>query len=448
MSSVIDPTDQSKVLADDLWALDARNPRNWPRSKKWAAVSVVSMYTIVAAIVSSMMAPALPNIAEQFRIVSETEIALTLSIFLLSFAISPLFYAPLSEMYGRIWVLHINNMLFVMFNLGCAFAPSKAILLGFRFLCGWAGGAPIAIGGGVVGDVFAAEDRALAMAIYTLGPVVAPAIGPAIGGFMSETVGWRYLFVFVAGLSAVASVVGVLLYRETYAPAIRLRFAKEAGDHLLTNLRRPFILLTRSVICLTLSGIYYLMFATFPGLFNDVYHFRTGVSGLAYLGVGIGFSVATAMGGHYGNKVYHALAARNGGQGKPEMRVPAILFGAFIVPIGLFWYGWSAEAKIHWIMPIIGTGIFGFGAMLTFLPIHLYLVDTFTYAASALSAASVTRSMLAFAFPLFGTQMFDALGLGPGNSLLAALAIVMGVPFPIWIWFYGERLRAQSSLTR
>jgi hypothetical protein len=56
--------------------------------------------------------------------------------------------------------------------------------------------------------------------------------------------------------------------------------------------------------------------------------------------------------------------------------------------------------------------------------------------------------MLAFAFPLLGPQMFDALGLGVGNSLLAALAIVMGIPFPIFIWFYGERLRARSSLMR
>jgi hypothetical protein len=105
------------------------------------------------------------------------------------------------------------------------------------------------------------------------------------------------------------------------------------------------------------------------------------------------------------------------------------------------------------------------------LPIHLYLVDTFTHAASALSAASVrllavfypaivcaesavnrrmqvSRSLLAFAFPLFGAQMFRALGLGVGNSLLAVLAIVMGVPFPIFIWFYGERLRARSSMMK
>jgi len=44
--------------------------------------------------------------------------------------------------------------------------------------------------------------------------------------------------------------------------------------------------------------------------------------------------------------------------------------------------------------------------------------------------------------------MFDALGLGVRRSLIATIAIVMGVPFPIFLWFYGERLRARSSLTR
>lgn len=58
------------------------------------------------------------------------------------------------------------------------------------------------------------------------------------------------------------------------------------------------------------------------------------------------------------------------------------------------------------------------------------------------------RSLLGFAFPLFGSQMFSKLGLGGGNSLLAGLAIVLGIPFPIFLWFYGEKMRANSSLAR
>lgn len=62
--------------------------------------------------------------------------------------------------------------------------------------------------------------------------------------------------------------------------------------------------------------------------------------------------------------------------------------------------------------------------------------------------SQVSRSLVGFAFPLFGQQMFDALGYGGGNSLLAGLAIVLGIPFPIWLWYYGEQMRMKSSLTR
>jgi len=114
----------------------------------------------------------------------------------------------------------------------------------------------------------------------------------------------------------------------------------------------------------------------------------------------------------------------------------------------LVWYGWSAEAKLHWMMPIVGTGIYGFAMMTTFLPILLYLVDTFIYAASATAAASLFRSLLGFAFPLFGQQMFNALGSGFANTLLACFAIALGIPFPLWLYFKGEAIRTRSDLSR
>ncbi|KAF5344365.1 hypothetical protein D9758_013250 [Tetrapyrgos nigripes] len=192
----------------------------------------------------------------------------------------------------------------------------------------------------------------------------------------------------------------------------------------------------------------HLMFATFSELFGEVYGFDIGIGGLVYLGLGVGFISATWVGAKSADQMYHYLARKNGGVGKPEMRIPVLFFGSLVVPVGLFWYGWSAQAKIHWIMPIIGTAIFGFGLMTSFLPIQLYLVDTFTYAASALSAASTIRSLFGFGFPLFTGQMFDALGIGGGNSLLAGLAIVLGVPFPVWLYFNGEKMRARSKLAR
>ncbi|KAG1753909.1 major facilitator superfamily domain-containing protein [Suillus paluster] len=464
--------DKSHDQGDD-WEHDPMNPRNWSPAKKWIATSLVSLYTFVTPLASSIMAPGLPDVAIKFGITDPTVIALTLSVFLLSFAIGPLFAAPLSEVYGRVWVLHLGNLFFLAFNLGCALSPNTVSFIVFRFLAGFAGSAPIACGGGVISDLFAERERASAMALYSIGPLIGPAIGPVMGGFISESVGIQYVFYVVIVICGVAAMLGIPLLRESYAPVIKLRLDKMARDpektpvghpvahhkdkwaHLWTDLKRPVILLTRSFICFMLSlymalmyGIYYLMFATFPDLFSKVYHFSIGIGGLAYLGIGFGFLTATLFGAKLSDKIYIYLAAKNGGEGKPEMRVPALIFGSFFVPVGLFWYGWSAQAEVHFMMPIIGTAIFGFGLMTTFLPIQLYLVDTFTYAASAVAAASTFRSLLGFAFPLFGQQMFATLGYGGGNSLLAGLAIIIGIPFPIWIYYAGERIRAKSSLTR
>ncbi|CCM06195.1 uncharacterized protein FIBRA_08438 [Fibroporia radiculosa] len=457
---------------EESWSDDPINPRNWSLGKKWTMVLVVSLYAFVTPLASSMMAPGLPDIAEHYMIMNSTVVALTLSIFLLTFAFGPLIFGPLSEIFGRTWVFHISNIFFLAFNLGCAYAQNTGTLIGFRLLAGFVGSAPITVGGGTVSDLFSERDRASAMAVFTIGPLVAPVVGPIAGGFITETIGFKYVFVIIAGLCFLAGLFGIPFLRETYAPVIRLRRAKRSGDaerairelfpeydnklqRMWADMTRPFILLTRSLVCFVLSlylalmyGIYYLMFTTFPQLFIGTYHFTTGTSGLAYIGLGLGFMSATVVGASVADRLYKSLARRNNGIAKPEMRIPALFFGSLFVPIGLFWYGWSAQAGLHWIMPIIGTAIFGFGTMTAYLPIQLYLVDTFTHAASATAAGSVFRSLLGFAFPLFGEQMFTRLGYGGGNSLLAGLGIVIGIPFPIWLYITGERVRARNKLSR
>lgn len=75
------------------------------------------------------------------------------------------------------------------------------------------------------------------------------------------------------------------------------------------------------------------------------------------------------------------------------------------------------------------------------MPIQLYLVDAFTiYAASALAANTVLRSLVGAILPLAGRQMYMTLGLGWGNSLLAFIALAM-CPIPLIFYKYGERIR-------
>ncbi|KAJ7260114.1 multidrug resistance protein 4 [Mycena rebaudengoi] len=473
-ASLSEKTTQLASELDEKWAADPQNPRNWTTGRKWTAAGVVASYNFIAPFGSSIVSPALSDIAHHYHMTSPTLIAMTLSVYVLAFAVGPLIFGPLSEHFGRVWVLHLGNLAVVAFALGCAFAPTANALIVFRFLCGIAVSPPLACGGGCISDLFEERDRAAAMSLFIFGPLLGPVIGPIAGGFISECLGFRWIFIVLALIAGGLALLGIPLLRETYAPVLRARQLKKefvepdaerlrevaavtaqegVSEKIWINLSRAVILLTTSFICFILSlynslmyGVYFLMFVTFPPLFVDTYGFSVGISGLTYLGLGIGFFLASAIGAVINKQFYVKLAERNGGIGKPEFRIPAMIFGSLFVPVGLLWYGWSAAAKLHWIMPIMGTGIFAFGFTSTFIPLQLYLVDTFTYSASALAATSVLRSIFGFVFPLFAKKMFEAMGTGGGNSFLAGMCILIGIPFPIWIYFHGEKIRARSSL--
>jgi hypothetical protein len=148
------PTEDDPYLVTWNGPNDPANPRNWTFKRKWAAVFVVSSFTFISPVSSSMVAPALSQVAKDLGIKSSFETAMVLSIFVLSYAIGPLLFGPLSEVYGRVRVLQLSNLLYFIFNLGCAFAQTGTQMLVFRFLAGFGGSAMLALGGGILADCF------------------------------------------------------------------------------------------------------------------------------------------------------------------------------------------------------------------------------------------------------------------------------------------------------
>jgi hypothetical protein len=162
--------------------------------------------------------------------------------------------------------------------------------------------------------------------------------------------------------------------------------------------------------------------------------------------MGVGFFLGTQITAPLNDMLYRRLKKGNNGVGKPEFRVPIMVPASLLVPIGLFMYGWGAQAAVHWIVPNIGAALFCGGVIIGFQCIQTYLVDSYTrYAASAIAAATVLRSLAGFGFPLFAPAMYNALDYGWGNSLLAFVALGLGVPAPLLLWKYGEGLRARSQ---
>jgi hypothetical protein len=86
------------------------------------------------------------------------------------------------------------------------------------------------------------------------------------------------------------------------------------------------------------------------------------ISNLHYISIAIGFTASGQIGGRIMDRIYRSLSKEAGGKGLPEFRIPYMLPGMIIMPMGLFWYGWSAERKLHWVMVNFGVVIFTLGS--------------------------------------------------------------------------------------
>lgn len=353
---------------------------------------------------SSFFAPGVPDVMFEFKESSNTLAAFVVSVYILGFAIGPLIIAPMSELYGRKWIYNICNLLFVVMSIICAVSKNMGMLVAFRFLAGCCGAAPLTIGGGTIADMFPQQERAGAMALWSMGPLLGPVVGPVAAGFLVDAKGWRWVF-WVLSIAAGVFSLGFLIFgKETYHPTIleakAARLRKETGN---PNLRskmahdippkevfmraivRPMKMLIFSPIVALMSiyvavnyGILYLLFTTITFVFQGQYGFSSSMVGLSFLGAGVGMITGMVALGIMSDKIIKKKQAK--GATKPEHRLPIILTlpGAIALPIGIFLYGWTTYYKVHWIVPIIGTGFVGLGNLTGMMTIQTYMVDAFT----------------------------------------------------------------------
>lgn len=333
-------------------------------------------------------------------------------------------------------------------------------------------------------DLFRKEERGLPLAVVNMGPVVGSCLGPIAGGYITDYTTWRWTLWSTSIGAGIFLVMCFIIDRETYAPVILQRrkdaIVKEVRNSGLGNLEkkgmviyktpfekdneslgqryrrtliRPLYFLCTQPIVQTLAcyygylyGIVYLILASFASLWTNHYHMKLSTGTLNYIAPCCGYLAGATVCALLTDKIYRYQVARNNGVGKPEFRLPIMIPASFLVPIGLFWYGWTAQYQTHWIIPDIGVALPLMGATIVFQGVSAYLMDTYpTYAASANGTVYILRGLTGFGFPLFSPQMFANLGYGWGNSVLAFIALIIGCPIPFILWRYGERLRAASS---
>ncbi|KAK5248417.1 hypothetical protein LTR40_011744, partial [Exophiala xenobiotica] len=243
---------------------------------------------------------------------SQEVFLLGLTFFVLGFGTGPLIFAPLSEVLGRRNILLIALVFYTLWTGVCIAAQNIQTLIVFRALAGTIGSAAMVIPGGQIADMFEAEQRGVAMAVFSAAPFLGPTLGPFIGGFLSDGAGWRWLFGLLTLYAGCLTVLGIIFVPETYAPVLlRNRgklLSKVTGKTYMTKidldhppdfhrmvrnaLVLPWALLFREPVVLLLTiymavvyGTLYLCFAAFPIVFQQGHGWNAGVGGLAFLGI-------------------------------------------------------------------------------------------------------------------------------------------------------------------
>jgi multidrug resistance protein len=143
-----------------------------------------------------MLAPSVPQVLETFRPDGSDRAlgSFCVTVYILGFCVGPLLLGPLSDVYGRATLLRFCIVFFTVLTVACAVASSLEMLIAFRFLAGMFGGAPMAIGGAVIADMYPSGARGRPMAWYSAGTMLGPTLGPVLGGLIDGTLGWRWVF--------------------------------------------------------------------------------------------------------------------------------------------------------------------------------------------------------------------------------------------------------------
>jgi MFS family permease len=307
---------------------DLENPREWPKTFKWAIVLLlacmafavsVDLLLIKANRMERLMkcrtftcigivplASSIVRDLDHSHTPDSSASALLVTIWELGEAAGPLLIAPLSEVFGRYPVMNGCNILFITATILAALSQSTQSLIALRALTGLAVASNV-LNPAILGDIFESDERGSPMSLIMLAPLIGGAIGPAISGAIAETLGWREVLFIAAGLAFACEILFLTCFRETYKVAIlRNRVAsqaREAGGHpsglasdhksfgkLWESITRPAQVLCGSSVLLALSvfgsitfSYFYVMSITLADILRDRYGFSPALTGLSFM---------------------------------------------------------------------------------------------------------------------------------------------------------------------
>lgn len=365
----------------------------------------------------------------------------------------------------------------MIFIMASALAPNIGAQLVFRFIAGFFGSTPLTCAGGSISDLWSPMERVYAFPVFANAAFMGPIFGPVVGGFIGESklVSWRWTEWATLIISGLILTSIVFLQPETYAPillkwkAAHLRSLTGDGryraeveireDNIWLRLKRamyrPFILTFQEpvimLLALYLTVIYIILFTFLNGytfIFAETYGFSEGITGLSFIGIGIGLCLASLLVPfiyRFAKKDLAKIKAQGGTRLPPEFRLWFAMLGAPAIPISLFWMGWTARPSISYWSPLIASVVFGYGILCVFISSYQYIIDSYeTYSASALASVTLIRYVAAGGSVEYAIPFYTNLGVPWTCTILGAISALC-VPLPYLFFVFGPKIRKRSK---
>ncbi|KAJ5344679.1 hypothetical protein N7452_002683 [Penicillium brevicompactum] len=443
---------------DPIPSMDPADPYNWASWKKTANLALVAFHACMGTFTAAAIICAYENIAEDLE-VSIQQVSYLTSLQIAVLGGAPLFWKPLSHRFGRRPIFLLSLLLSGVCNVGCAKSTDYASMAACRALVAFFISPAMAIGSGVVTETFFKHQRARYMGVWTLMVTLGIPIGPLIFGFVTERVGYRWIYWTLAITNAVQFILYIFFGPETRYIGADVQSRSSALKTEYMSLRRidatpfkmqefwhPLTLFTN--IPVLLATIAYAMVFLFCSVMNSVevpqllqrkFELNAQQLGLSFLGLVVGSLLGEQLGGYMSDLWMSMRARKIGRKPEPEYRLWLSYIGFLLGIAGMVVFlvctEQAATGKFD-IRPIIGTGVAAFGNQVVTTVLTTYAVDTYPSDAGSVGVfINFVRSTWGFIGPFWFTSMFESVGVAASSGVAAALIMGAGfIPMALMHW--------------
>ncbi|EAW12279.1 putative MFS transporter [Aspergillus clavatus NRRL 1] len=439
------------------------NPFLWPKWRKSIMTWISCAVTALAGYSAGEISPSASELTKEWNI-SLVVYNLGITLFCVGFALAPMVLAPFSEINGRRPIFIASGIIFVACIIACGGTHSFGGMLVARFFQGVGGSTFSTMVGGVISDIYHAEDRNTPMALFSGAALFGTGLAPLLSSVIVQHTTWRWVWYSHAIVSAVFVVIIYFFFHETRGSVLLSRKAQALNDYyekleaaghygvivsgeekamrirwkvksdeqraslaqmISISCYRPFHMLITEPTVFFFSlwvsfswAVLYLQFGSVPLVFKTNHGFNIEQSGAVFTAMCVGVIIITVVSIYQENIARRFITLPK----TAERRLYFVCIQSILMPVGLFWFGWTSAPSIPWIVPAMAVGCATMGIFSVYLAVFNYLADTYhRYASSAIAAQSCCRNLLGGVFPLVTNAMFTNLGYPGASSLLGGI---------------------------